>query len=360
MNLVDLIKDQLTSQATSKLASLIGGSEEKTQSAVGAAVPALLSAFTGISKGGGKGAEQLVTALSGFDTGTPGKLMDMFMKSPDKVQQEGSGLLGSLLSGGITAGLANTLSKYLGIDAGIIRKLLGYLTPMVMGVIANQFKGKAITAQGVSNLLADQQDNISQALPAGLDLSGIMGLANAAKDSQRVATPAPRATQSNESSFVTPLLTIAALVILGWLAWLMFSKKPEVATAPPKEASATKEQKLAKPIIEESSEAMQMPTNLRDTYEAATKAINSIKDVDSAKAALPKLQELNGKLNGLVALWGHLPEAAQAKVAEVTRNNLGDLKKIIEPVLAIPGVQDVLGPIIKEVVTKLQELGSAA
>ena len=47
MNLVDLVKDQLTGQVLGSLGSLIGADESQTRSATSAAVPALLGGLTG-------------------------------------------------------------------------------------------------------------------------------------------------------------------------------------------------------------------------------------------------------------------------------------------------------------------------
>ena len=64
MNLVELIKDQLSSSVTKHLSSQIDASEGATRSAVAAAVPALLSALSGLASGGGAGTQKLVSASS--------------------------------------------------------------------------------------------------------------------------------------------------------------------------------------------------------------------------------------------------------------------------------------------------------
>ena len=126
MNLVDAIQGQLTSQMTGKLASLIGGSEAQTKTAVGAAVPAMLSALSGVASSS-SGADKLSKALGGFDAGTLGNLAGMFSQSPDKALDKGNSLLGSLLGGTALSGLAGALAKIVGFNSGIVTKLLGYL-----------------------------------------------------------------------------------------------------------------------------------------------------------------------------------------------------------------------------------------
>ena len=58
MNLVDLIKDQLSSGLMKELSSHLGANEGATRSAAIAAVPALLSALSGLASSGGAGAAE--------------------------------------------------------------------------------------------------------------------------------------------------------------------------------------------------------------------------------------------------------------------------------------------------------------
>ena len=359
MNLMDVIQSQLTSQVTGKLASLIGGSEKQTQSAIGAAVPGLLAALGGVSSSGGKGADQLSNALGGFDTGMLGNLAGMLMKSPDKVQDHGGSLLGSMISGTVTAGLAGAISKFTGLNSGTVKKLLGFLTPMVMGVIAQQFKGKQVTPQGVSALFEDQKDNIKGALPSGFSLDGIPGLSALGADARQAVSAAQSTVVQAEQagpSLLKRILPLAAIALLAWFAWQMLSKKPQVAVAPQEDARPAVDLDVPGVVAAHAK----APTDLLATYASATKAIGSITDVASATAALPQLNELNAKLNGLVGLWEKLPATVQTNLAKITRDNLSKLEAVIQPILAIPGVPTEVGPVLKEIVTKLQALGRAA
>ncbi len=290
-----------------------------------------------------------------------GNLAGMLMKSPEKVQDHGGSLLSSMISGTVTSGLTAAVSKFTGLNSGIVKKLMGYLTPLVMGVIAQQFKGKQVTPQGVSALFEDQKDNIKSALPSGFTLDGISGLAGLGADAKRAASAAQSTVVQAEkagSSFLKRLLPLAAIALLAWFAWQMYTKKLQVAVAPQEGADSV----VTEPVIKEPPIAAhaQAPTDLLATYAAATKAIGNITDVASATAALPQLNELNAKLNGLVALWEQLPATVQTSLAKITRDNLDKLEAVIKPILEIQGVPTELGPVLKEIVTKLQALGRAA
>ena len=62
MNLVDLVKDQLTSQVLGSLGSLVGTNESQTKAATAAAVPALLGGLSKLA-GTAQGAGQIANAL---------------------------------------------------------------------------------------------------------------------------------------------------------------------------------------------------------------------------------------------------------------------------------------------------------
>ena len=164
------------------------------------------------------------------------------------------------------------------------------------------------------------------------------------------------------SSLLKKLLPLAAIALLIWFGWQMFAKKPQETVVPPAavERPVANSKVEVGPKVELSPEVMQMPTNLRETYTAATAAISNITDLTSAQAALPKLNELNEKLNGLVALWEKLPATAKSTISEITRNNIGKLEALIRPILAIPGVADTLAPVFKEILEKLHALKDAA
>src|SRR5262245_37188281 len=129
MNLVDTIKNQLFSEGhLDQLSSLIGAGEGATKSAVGAAVPAVLSALTKMTSSG-DGAQKVVSALGNFDAGSLGNMAHMLSGQAGSVLEQGSGLLNSLLGGNLVSGIVSAVSKFSGIGGGAMQKLLGYLMP---------------------------------------------------------------------------------------------------------------------------------------------------------------------------------------------------------------------------------------
>ena len=65
--------------------------------------------------------------------------------------------------------LVGALASFAGMQPGIMKTLLTYLAPIVLGMIAKQFTGRP-DAAGVSRLFSEQAANIRGAMPRGFSL----------------------------------------------------------------------------------------------------------------------------------------------------------------------------------------------
>jgi hypothetical protein len=153
MNLVDLIKSQLTGDNLGKISSLIGESHDHTQKAIGAAVPSMLSGLASLASSSG-GAGKLASALSNFDAGSFSNLGGILSGNTGAILEKGGGLLGSLFGNSAIGSIAGALSKFSGVGSESIKKLLGYLAPFILGTVVGNLKGKKADAQGLTSLLA--------------------------------------------------------------------------------------------------------------------------------------------------------------------------------------------------------------
>ena len=102
------------------------------------------------------------------------------------------------------------MSRFASIAPGVTQKLLGYLTPLVLGTIASKFTGKSMNAQGLASMLADEKANIANALPSGFSLSDVPGLAAAGSAAARSAAREVEAAGSSLPRWLLPLLGLAA------------------------------------------------------------------------------------------------------------------------------------------------------
>jgi Bacterial protein of unknown function (DUF937) len=373
MNIVDVIKSQLGGEILGKLSSLIGENEDKTKTAVTAAVPSLLSVLAQLASSS-SGADKVINALKQVDTGSGGGLGDILSGQAGHVAEKGGSLLNILLGSSALPAIISILGKFSGIAAGPLKTLLSYLAPMILATIAKQFVGKSLTSQALSSFFAEQSPNINAALPPGLSLASIPGFTTT------TAATAPRpvaSTAAKESSGLPGwLLPLVGLGLLGALAWYFFGNQPAVEEKPaPVPAPVVKREEPKpvvepvvvkreepKPVVERVVPKVELPavpdptkigTDLGAIYTSLTDLLGGIEDVPTAEAAIPKLTDLTPKIDGLQALWNRLPYFDKATVAKVTTDHLARLKELVTRVLAIPGVSDQLKPVVNTLVDKL-------
>lgn len=352
MNLVELIMNALPSNYASLLGSLIGESEAKTQSATQAAIPGLLAALSRLASGGG--ADTLTSAIKNLDPSmlsNPGKMLsggDM-----GALLKTGSGLLSSLLGGGGGAALSSivgALSKFAGIGSGSTANLLGYLLPLVLGTIGGQKGPGGLTAQGLTSLLSDQKKNIADALPSGFSLPDVP-IAKAAT--------ATAAAADSTMKWLWPLIGVAALVGILW--WLFGRGQPENnADAPPAVVAPEREA----PVVDAPAETTPAPEvaklsgDVSGVFTSLTDILTGVKDAATAEAALPKLKEASGKLDTIKEAFSTLASPGKSTIAALVKAGTGKLNDLVAKILAIPGVGDLVKPVIDEITTKLAALSA--
>ena len=98
-------------------------------------------------------------------------------------------------------------------------------------------------------------------------------------------------------------------------------------------------------------------TSLADTLKAT---LSQIKDVDSAKAALPKLEEVNLGLDKLVGLVDKIPEAARPALASMLQTHSAKIMEMIQKVGMIEGVGPIVEPVLEQIVAKLSKVSGGA
>ena len=397
MNIVDLVKEQLTSQVLGSLGSLAGTNEAQTKAASAAAVPALLGGLAKLA-GNAQGAGQLASALGGLDLGMLGNLAGVLGgANSSKVSNLGGGLLGTLFGNTATSAIVETLASFLGIKGGVARSLLSYLAPVVLGTVAKQLtsSGKSIDASGIQSLFADQGRNIQSAMPAGLSLGDFGSIAKAVSAATTGgASHSSHASHGQQASSGFPSwLPWLALPLIALAAFWFMNKDNKGAKPADKGATVTNPtdmmkkkmveaqksgEAIAEKAAEKGAEAVKATTDaVSAAVEKATDAIDmtafggdvaglfgkltdsfkGITDVPTAEAAVPGLKDLAGILEGYKATADKLPEAGKTTVKEMVGTNLGLLQPIIDTVLAIPGVGDILRPIVEPMLKTLGALG---
>lgn len=385
---MDLVKSAISSSGVAdQIGSAAGLDKSKTNSAIDAAIPVLLS---GLMKKAStpSGASELSNIFKKQDAEPSildnlGSLVSGGASS--KLLGMGSSLLPMLL-GSSQASIVSVLMKLLGIgDKGVLG-LLGSLAPIVMGVVGKQAKSAGGFDPGVlTNLLGGQSNFLSSALPN--ELKGVMGLAdlgrqasetvnNAARNTTRETTtrerayvaPAPAAPASSPLSWLLPLLALAGLGFLGY-TFMSGTKKEEVKTPvvrTPTPVPATAP--AVKPVPDSVAAPLELPklelpggmsiedlkAKLSGSFDGITTTLGSITDVDTAKGAVSKLQEAAKAYADLG--MDKMPAAATGTLAPFIKPYFEKVGGLLNTLYLIPGVKEIIEPVLGPMVQSVSKM----
>jgi hypothetical protein len=355
INLVSLVMDFLTPEMIGRFAGALGlADSNKVESALSAGVPGLLAGLSGVAASPG-GPQKLVEAAR-QESGTLGKLADALDGDrQSSIIAGGSQLLGSLLGSRDHNALTEAIGRFAGLGQGNSGSLLGMLAPVVLGTLAQQ--PGSLNANGMANLLAGQKDNIAAALPTGFGrllggtglLDSLDGAAETASQAARTAgstvfTGAGRAAAETAPAATRWLWLIpAALIAAGLAYWL---NGPAQQAVQQNVASA---QNLTVAGVDIGKQTSDSISSLRTTLSGVT-------DIASAKAALPKLQEVTDQFDKTGGMIGSLSADQRKVLAGLVNPTMPEVNQLFDKVLSIPGVGEVLKPTLDTMKSKLATL----
>jgi hypothetical protein len=322
-----------------------------------------------------------------------GTLRPMDAAAQRTLTEQGSSQLSSLFGTQGVDGLVGTFVHYTGLDQGIVGRLLGLLTPLVLGLLGRSAQAAGGGAGGLASLLLDQKDAIAAALPAGLAnrlqgsglLSGVAdrlgqqaaSATTAAKSSAaamgqsfsdakstvsemgaKVAQSATSYAKMPKSSAGLPrwLWSLAAAVIVAiGLYWIWGRGQIQEASRLPVNAPAqTTGSGTSTP-----AGPIDLGKQLTSAFDNTRTALQQVSDPASAKAALPQLNDAVAQLDKLQNAAAQASEQDRKSIAAMIDKAQPGLQSAIDHALATPGVAEVLKPTLDAFKAKLEALGSA-
>ena len=379
-NLVTAVMQFLTPEMIAKIATALGIDRNIAQKAIGAAVPTLLSALTGLAStpNGARQLSNAVTQQSGSLENLKGLLGD---STPSSLAETGSSLLSGLFGNGATDTMAQSIGKFAGIGENSGKSILGLLGPVVFGVLGQQQRSANLDAGGLASLLSSQKDQITAMIPAGLadqlNASGLLeraggsvrsGAAAASATANRIAgasertvADAAQAAYATRSSATTQLpYWLLALAIVGGLAWYAFGRPdsdivaatPPATTQPPNVTVGTAPADLT-------IGGVNLANQVNASFGTLKSVLPGITDAATAQAALPKLREANAQLSEIATLANSLNPERKGALAKLITATAPAINQMCDKVLAMPGVGDVAKPTIDELRRKINALSQA-
>ncbi|WP_373652477.1 DUF937 domain-containing protein [Schlesneria sp. DSM 10557] len=364
MNIVEMILKALSGDTLKTLSAAIGETPENVQKAISAIVPTLLSGLGSLAAKP-EGGEKIWNSLRKVDENVADDLGGVLSGGgADDLAKKGTGILEDLLGkGGLTA-LIGSIASFLASNPALVKKLLPLVAPFILSFLGKQVKSQGLDLGGLLKMILSQKSNIAKAMPAGLadSLSGVQGLgdfSNFVSDSARSVRAAgdkAAAAASDSMQWMVPLVALVVLLAAGaW--WLNNSKPPAGPGGTPTPAnpptagvgtlgSAPGPQDPAETVTKDFGGYM------RDAYEA----LDSVTDVATAEAATEKLTAVTAKVDSLTSVIEDLPSSSRAIVTSIVKQSQSKLQEKIDKVLSIPGVEDVLKPVLNGLTEKITVL----
>jgi hypothetical protein len=176
MNLLDMVKGQLTETVLGQLGKAVNLSPADVSKAMNVIVPAQVSVLAqhGASP---QGAQGLLGLLGNFaNMGNFGSLLGM-AGGAGGLLKIGETVLPALL-GGKLPGVLSGLASHTGLGQGAIGGLMSMAGPLIMGQLGSHVKSTGMDAGGLGGLLGGLQGIVGPMLPAGL--SSALNLGSAA------------------------------------------------------------------------------------------------------------------------------------------------------------------------------------
>lgn len=337
MNIVEMLQGQLSGPLLGQLSSYLGMSEQTVRPAAQATVPALLSSMSGVASTPG-GARQVIQALEQFAPGAPDSLSTLMGERPAVVAEQGGSIAESLLGSDMVSKITGGISRASGIGGVAAQKILGFLTPMVLGGIARSFGGRSITPDALGSFFSEQKSSISQAM-GGMGARFAQSLGSAAAP-VRQAYAASRAAASRASWVLPVLLGLVIVIGIGWYLSYRRQGRPVVPTD-------TTTEPLGMPDFSQlSGELASMTGDLKDT-------LSGVKDSGTAEAAVTKVKELGGRLEDLKASASHLPAEIRSKFDDLLQPEIAKIEEESRRLSSIPG-GDQVKPVLDDLVSRLK------
>lgn len=389
MNLVDLLKSQMSSEVTKQLGGMLGTSDSDTGNLLKASLPAILAGLGSVASKK-DGADKIASAIGGLDSGMLGNLGKMLGGADAK---KGGDLLGSLLGNNMLTSLLPLLGKFVKLDPSLITKALGLLAPLVLSSIGSSFKGQKVDGAGISRLFSEQKSNIASAIPAGLSLASLPGLeslGNVGKVANQAMNQAGKAAAEaggGLSKLLLPLIALAA--IIGGIVWFMNNGAKKVEDAAKKAADAGAKAvagvadagkevvKAGEKVVEGAAGAVKdaakstveaakdmigdvavpgfsdLQKNFSGMFDTVGPLLGGIKDAAGAEAALPDLEKAVTGLDGMMGTLGGMPEVAKSAVSTMVQSQLDKLGPVIDNIVGMQGVGEKVVTVLKSLKDKL-------
>lgn len=346
MNMMEILKGQLGGMVAGQLGKAVGLDSKTAEAGIGALLPTILG---GLMKQAStpEGAGKLDETLAGddFDGGLLDGLSDMLGGGGDTsaMSNMGGGLI-SMIFGDKAGAIAEIIGRLTGMKTGSTTSLLALLAPLVMSFLGKQKRSLGLDSGGLANLLMSQKDEVAKSMPGGI--AGTLGLTDLGFEDTPAGVPASTPTAAPQTSsssgglgkMLIPLIVAGALGLVGYKFMGGDAMKDAV------------DMKAGDAL---GMSADDVTGKLKDVFGGYQETLSGITDVESANEAVPEMENLNEQLGGIGSMLDKLPAGVQETVTGQLGSMIDPIKAMLDKVMAIPGVEPILKPLVDSMLEKV-------
>lgn len=335
MDLLGLVKDQLTSAAVEKISGFLGESPQKTTTALGGAMPAILGGLMQKASTT-QGATDLLGLIK--NEGHDGSMLDNLSgllgggnQTSDLVSM-GGGLLSSIFGDKI-GGLVSLISNISGLKSGSSSSLLSMAAPILMGVLGKQVTSQGLGVSGLANLLMSQKDSVKAALPAGMgSILNLDGLGDFLGNAKSTVNDVEEEATGGISKLL-PWILLAALLVGALYYWKSCRNTVETAVATVDSTATNMAQKV-------DSSALAMAGALKKTLSTGVELNFGEKSIENE---LISFIEDNSKVVDKTTWFNFRDLKFETGSANIDSTSMNEVKNIAEVLKAFPAVNIKVG-----------------
>ena len=196
LNLIQQAKDLFSGETIDQASSYFGETSSAISSAVAAIVPTIFSGL--ISKTENPADAEMVANLA-TNASNNGSEMANNISGLAGDSAVGSSVIATIF-GNAGSGIANSIAKFAGIKTDTANSLMGMISTTVLSFLGRHMESNKMDANGLSNLLGSQRQNVAATMPAGLNLSPMLGEAPAVSATTAAHMGADRVTESGTAT----------------------------------------------------------------------------------------------------------------------------------------------------------------
>lgn len=331
VNLLSIAQGAIGGPIMDQLGGILGEDNSKTESAIGASLPAILGGLMQ-SASDDDGLREINRMADEADGGILDDLGSMLSNNSGALLSIGGPLL-AMLFGKKQDGLIGAIARMAGIGNGSAGSLLKLLIPVVMSLLGRQKKEQNLDERQLRSFLMDQRQSVADAIPA--EVSDSIGFGDFLNQETRAAEsvrPVDAPAQPAPSSGGLPKWLLPLVIVLG-LGWLAYSY-------------------LGGGDAEiEAAQTMEMSKTLTDTLGGVATTIGDISDTDSATAAVERIKGASETIDGLGL--DKLEGTAKSTVSGILGPLVTAINGALETAYKIPGVEAIVKPAIEPLLAKL-------